>query len=146
MIRAVLFFLLTACFLSGSWVANDISGIWVNNDKDAHIKIFSSYGKFYGQVVWMKCPNDSATGKPQLDKFNKDPKLKSRPVMNMIVLSDLEFDSENQEWNNGKIYNPKTGSYYDIFCTLKDKNTLEMHFYITLRSVGKLFYWNRLTQ
>lgn len=134
------------CLSSTSWVANDISGTWINADKDAHIKIYSSYGKFYGQVVWMKSPLDSATGKPQLDKFNKDPKLRSRPVMNMIVLKDLEFDAGDQEWQGGTIYNPKGGDSYDLFCKMKDKNTLEMHFYLTIPTRGRTFDWKRVPQ
>lgn len=146
MIRCTIFFMLSVCLSSTSWVANDISGTWINADKDAHIKIYSSYGKFYGQVVWMKSPLDSTTGKPQLDKFNKDPKLRSRPVMNMIVLKNLEFDAEDQEWQGGTIYNPKGGDSYDLFCKMKDKNTLEMHFYLTIPTLGRTFDWKRIPQ
>jgi uncharacterized protein (DUF2147 family) len=146
MIRCILFFLITICFSSGTWTANDIAGTWINTDKDGHIKIFSSYGKYYGQIIWMKFPNDSLTGKPQLDIHNKNPELRSRPIMKLIILSDLVFDAEAQEWKDGRIYNPKTGTYYDMYCTMKDKNTLEMHFYLGLRSLGQLFYWTRMPE
>jgi uncharacterized protein (DUF2147 family) len=146
MARILLFFIITCCFSSQVWVPNDITGLWMNNDKDGHIKIFSSYGKFYGQIVWMKNPNDSLTGKPQLDVYNKDPGLRSRPVMNMIILKNLEFDADQQEWKDGTIYNPKSGSSYDMYCTLKDKNTLAMHFYLEIRSLGKDFYWTRIKE
>lgn len=143
MIRCILFFVISICF-SSSWVANDISGTWINADKDAHIKIYSSYGKFYGQVVWMKAPLDSITKKPQLDKFNKDPKLRSRPVMNMIVLKNLEFNADDQQWRGGTIYNPKDGSSYDVYIKMTDKNSIELRFYLTLESLGKTFYWTRV--
>jgi uncharacterized protein (DUF2147 family) len=145
MVKCILFFLITVCFSSTSWVANDISGVWINADKDAHIKLYSSYGKYYGQVVWMKQPIDSATGKPQLDKFNGDPKLRTRPVMNMIVLKDLVFDAKDQQWEGGTIYNPKAGNTFDLFCKMIDKNTLEMHFYLTVTTIGKTFNWKRVT-
>jgi uncharacterized protein (DUF2147 family) len=144
MIRLVIFFVISVCLSSTTWVANDVSGTWINADKDAHIKIYSSYGKFYGQVVWMKAPLDSVTKKPQLDKFNKDPKLRSRPVMNMIVLKDLTFDADAQQWKGGTIYNPKDGSSYDVYLKLKDKNMLELRFYLTLESLGKTFFWTRV--
>lgn len=144
MIRGILFLILSTCLVSGSWISTDITGNWINTDKDGHIKIFSSYGKFYGQITWLKTPNDSLTGKPQLDVHNKDPKQRSRPVLGMVILDGLVFDADQQEWSGGTIYNPKTGSSYDIYCTMKDKNTLEMHFYLGLRSLGQLFYWNRI--
>ncbi|CAN5916336.1 DUF2147 domain-containing protein [soil metagenome] len=144
MIRLILFLFIATGFSSSSWVSTDISGTWMNADKDAHIKIYPSYGKFYGQIVWMKQPNDSVTGKPQLDKFNKDPKLRSRPVLNMVIIRDLEFDSGDQEWSGGKIYNPKGGDSYDLFCKLIDKNTLEVHFYMTIPALGRTFTWTRI--
>jgi uncharacterized protein (DUF2147 family) len=144
MIRFIVLFLITTCFSSATWVANDLSGTWMNADKDAHIKIYSAYGKFYGQVVWMKVPNDSVTGKPQLDKFNKDPKLRSRPVLNMVIISGLEYDADDQEWTGGTIYNPKGGDSYDLQCKLIDKNTLEVHFYLTVTTIGKKFLWTRV--
>ncbi|MDQ3109799.1 MAG: DUF2147 domain-containing protein [Bacteroidota bacterium] len=144
MIRFFILFLISVCFSSTSWVANDISGTWMNADKDAHIKIYGSYGKYYGQIVWMKEPLDSITGKPQLDKLNKDPKLRSRPVMNMIIISGLEFDAGDQEWTDGTIYNPKGGDSYDLYCKMKDKNTLEVHFYMTITTIGKTFFWTRV--
>ncbi len=146
MIRSLFFFFISVCFSSSSWIANDISGVWVNSDKDAHIKIYASYGKYYGHVVWMKTPIDSTTGKPQLDKLNKDTDLRSLPVMNMIVLMNLEFDADDQEWNGGTIYNPKSGSSYDVFCRMIDEDTLEMHFYLSFQSLGKIFLWNRISQ
>lgn len=144
MIRCILFLFITTCFSSPSWISTDISGTWMNADKDAHIKIYPSYGKFYGQIVWMKQPNDSLTGKPQLDKLNKDPKLRSRPVMNMVIIRDLVFDAGDQEWQDGVIYNPKGGDSYDLNCKLIDKNKLEVHFYMTVQAIGKTFYWTRI--
>ncbi len=144
MIRLFVFLFFATCISSTSWVSTDLSGTWMNADKDAHIKIYPSYGKFYGQVVWMKQPNDSITGKPQLDKFNKDPKLRSRPVMNMVIIRDLAFDTKDQEWTGGTIYNPKGGDSYDLYCKLIDKNTLEVHFYMTLPTLGKTFQWTRV--
>ncbi len=146
MVRCILFFLIAVCFSSTTWVANDISGVWINSDKDAHIKIYPSYGKFYGQVVWLKSPMDSTTGKPQLDKYNKDPKLRARLVMNMVVLNSLVFDEQNQEWNNGTIYNPKSGNSYDAYCKMIDKNIIEIRFFISIPTIGRTLYWVRLPQ
>lgn len=144
MIRIAFFFLISFCFSSSAWVGNDISGVWINSDADAHIKMYHSYGKYYGQVVWMKDPLDSITGKPQLDKLNKDPKLRSRAVMNLLVVQNLSFDAKDQEWSGGTIYNPKSGTSYDMSVKMIDKQKLEVLFYVKLRSVGKTVYWTRI--
>lgn len=142
--RILLFFFISTCFSSQVWVTNDINGVWLISDKDAHVKIFPSYGKYYGEVVWMKFPIDTTTGKPTLDKYNKDPKLRSRPIMNMLVLQNLEFDEDDQEWSGGTIYNPKSGNTYDVSIKMKDRNTFVARFYMTIRSLGQDFVWERV--
>jgi uncharacterized protein (DUF2147 family) len=146
MIRFIFIFLTVTCLGSSTWVGNDITGTWLNKDKDAHIKIYSSYGKFYGQIVWLKVPNDPETGKPKLDKHNPDAALKTKPVMNLIILKDLEFDADDQEWDDGEIYDPKSGNDYSLTCTLKDKNTMELRGYMGISLLGRTDIWTRVTE
>jgi uncharacterized protein (DUF2147 family) len=146
MIRFIFIFLTVTCLGSSTWVANDITGTWLNKDKDAHIKIYGSYGKYYGQIVWLKVPNDPETGKPKLDKHNPDNALKTKPVMNLIILKNLEFDADDQEWDDGEIYDPKSGNDYSLTCTLKDKNTMELRGYMGISLLGRTDIWTRVTE
>ncbi len=144
MIRLIFLFLTVTCLSSTTWVANDITGIWLNKDKDAHIKIFAAAGKYYGQIVWLKVPNDPETGKPKLDKHNPDDKLKTKPVMNLIILKDLEFDAGDQEWGDGNVYDPKSGKDYSLTCTLQDKNNMELRGYMGISLLGRTDIWTRV--
>ena len=146
MVRFILLFLTVTCLSSSTWVANDIAGVWLNKDKDAHIKIYSSYGKFYGQIVWLKIPIDPETGKPKLDKHNPDSKLKTQPVMNLVILKDLVFDADDQEWSDGRVYDPKSGNDYSLTCTLKDKSTMELRGYMGISLLGRTDIWTRVTE
>lgn len=108
---------MTFCFAAlmyGSAVAqvkaDDINGVWLNEDEDAHIKIENRDGKYYGTIVWLKEPIDDETGKPKLDDENPDPELQKRPVMGLELLSGFEFDGD--EWDDGDIYDPKSGKTY----------------------------------
>ena len=47
--------------------ADDIIGKWLNEDQDAHVQIYKENGKFYGKIVWLKEPNEPATGLPKLE-------------------------------------------------------------------------------
>lgn len=129
-----------------TWVANDISGKWLNKDKDAHIKIYASSGKYYGQIVWLKVPNDPETGKPKLDKHNPDKSLRNKPVMNLLILKGLEFDADDQEWTDGEVYDPKSGNDYSLTCTLKDKNTMELRGYMGISLLGRTDIWTRVIE
>jgi uncharacterized protein (DUF2147 family) len=146
MVRLLLLFFITAKIASTSWVADDIVGSWYNQEKDAKIKIFKNGGKYYGKIEWLKEPNDPETGKPKLDKHNSDDEKKKRPVMGLTILTDLEFDADDQEWSDGDIYDPKTGNSYSLTCKMKDKNNMDLTGYIGFSFIGRTSNWTRATE
>jgi uncharacterized protein (DUF2147 family) len=146
MIRFIFLFLTVTCLTSSTWVANDLTGVWLNKDQDAHIKIYSSYGKFYGQIIWLKTPIDPETNKPKLDKHNGDDKLKTRPILNLLILTDLVFDADDQDWSDGNVYDPKTGNSYSLTCKLKDKDNMELRGYMGISVLGRTDIWTRVKE
>ena len=47
--------------------ADDILGVWLNEDKDAHVDIYKEGDKFYGKIVWLKEPkNEKGEKKTQI--------------------------------------------------------------------------------
>jgi|ERR1041385_1414451 uncharacterized protein (DUF2147 family) len=145
MARFIFLFLTVCCFKSATWVTGDISGVWLNADKDAHIKIYPSNGKYYGMIVWLKNPIDTVTGKPKLDKHNSDPVLAKRPILNLEILKDLVFNADDQEWTDGEVYDPKSGNTYSLTCSLSDKNTMQLRGYMGISLFGRTDIWTRVT-
>jgi uncharacterized protein (DUF2147 family) len=126
--------------------ANDIVDVWLNEDKDAHIEIFKDGDKFFGKIVWLKTPIDSLTGKPNLDTKNIDESLRSRPVMGMLLLKDFVFDGDD-EWEDGEIYDPKSGKTYSCYMEFPDednKDNLKIRGYIGISLLGRTTYWTRV--
>jgi uncharacterized protein (DUF2147 family) len=143
MTKFVIGFLFFVAVASTQWVGNDLCGIWWNKDKDAKIKIYSSYGKYFGQIHWLKNPIDSVTNKPKLDKNNPDEEQRKRPVMGLLILKNLVWDADDQEWDDGDIYDPKSGNTYSLTCKLKDKNTMELRGYLGISLLGRTDIWVR---
>lgn len=125
--------------------ADDILGVWLNEDEDAHIKITNEDGKYFGEIIWLKDPIDEETGKPKLDDENVDESLQSRPVLGLMLLLNFEFDGED-EWENGKIYDPNNGKTYSCYIEFKDetKNLLKVRGYIGFSMIGRTTYWTRV--
>ncbi|MFM2016859.1 MAG: hypothetical protein RL007_515 [Bacteroidota bacterium] len=146
MIRYIILFLFVSQAATTNWVANDITGIWWNKDKDAKIKIYSSYSKYYGQIHWLKNPIDSVTNKPKLDKNNPKKEEQKRPIQGLLILKNLVWDEDDQEWSDGDIYDPKSGNTYSLTCKMKDKNTLELRGYIGISLLGRTDYWTRVEE
>ncbi len=126
--------------------ADDIVGVWLNEDKDAHIEIYNDGGKYFGKIIWLKTPIDEKTGKPKVDDKNTDPALQSRPVMGLLLLKDFVFDGDD-EWEDGEIYDPKSGKTYSCYMEFPDEDNLDnlkIRGYIGISLIGRTTYWTRV--
>jgi len=141
------FFALLLLFLGISKVslANNpdaILGFWKTGEGSAVVQIYKQDDQYFGKIVWLKDPNDPKTNKPKVDFKNEDPKLKGRPVMGMINLREFKFVKENH-WEDGKIYDPKSGEDYSCKITSKDVNTIEVRGYVGIAMFGRTDTWKR---
>ena len=126
-------------------VAKDVLGKWLNEDKDAHVEIFMKGDKYFGKLVWIKEPIDSETGKPKLDKHNPDPELQKRPSLGLELLTNFVFDDD--EWEDGEIYDPKTGKTYSCYMEFPDEDNLDrlkIRGYVGVSLLGKTTYWTKV--
>lgn len=124
--------------------AEDVLGTFLNEDKDAHVEIYQENGKFYGKLVWLKFPIDDETNKPKLDKKNPEEALKSRPVWGLVILKDFVFDADDNEWNDGEIYDPKSGKTYSCYMEFENAETLKIRGYIGFSFIGRTTLWTRV--
>ncbi|MBE0642160.1 MAG: DUF2147 domain-containing protein [Bacteroidales bacterium] len=123
---------------------DDLIGKWLNADKDAHIQVFKDKGKYYGKIIWLKEPIDPETGKAKVDKHNPEAKLRSRPTMGLIILKDFVFSGE--EWEDGTIYDPKSGNTYKCYIKLDGKQKIFVRGYIgkAWMGLGRTTEWTRV--
>jgi uncharacterized protein (DUF2147 family) len=137
---------LVACLLlAGSATAQNadaIVGTWLVQDGSAKIAILEDGGHYHGRIVWLREPNDSQ-GRPVRDTNNPDARLRSRPQMGLMLLTDFAYDGGNL-WNDGEIYDPDSGSTYSCKITLKDRQTMQVRGYIGFSLFGRTETWTRV--
>jgi uncharacterized protein (DUF2147 family) len=121
--------------------ADAILGVWFNAEKDAKIEVYKSNGNYFGKVIWLKFPLD-AKGKPKVDIENPDPKLQTRPRLNLVVLTNLKSKGAG-EYEKGKIYDPKNGKTYSCQAEFKNAKTLALRGYIGVSLIGRTSEWTR---
>ncbi len=97
--------------------ADNILGTYRTANKDAKVKIFKKNGNYYGKVIWLRDPLDQS-GKPILDKNNPIQSKRTKPLLNLILISNLSY--KNGEWVGGTIYDPKNGKSYDCILWLEN--------------------------
>ncbi|MFY7898588.1 MAG: DUF2147 domain-containing protein [Chitinophagaceae bacterium] len=122
--------------------ADAIVGFWKTGDGKAVVEIYKQSSKYYGKIVWLAEPKDPATGQPKVDKKNEDASLRNRPILGLVNLRDFEF-IKSKVWENGKIYDPKSGEDYSCNIKMIDDNTLEVRGYVGISAFGRTDTWKR---
>ncbi|MFN9710208.1 MAG: DUF2147 domain-containing protein [Bacteroidota bacterium] len=122
--------------------ADKIIGVWKNGEGTGMIKIYKTGENYQGKIVWLKETIDPETGKPKLDKNNPEESLRSRAVIGIINTWGFVYKGENA-WDDGKIYDPKTGNIYDCIIKMKNDNTLDVRGYIGISLIGRTDTWTR---
>ncbi|MFK8067145.1 MAG: DUF2147 domain-containing protein [Gammaproteobacteria bacterium] len=114
----------------------DILGVWVNQAGDGLIEITKTQNLYRGAIV------GSTDGKDRLDVNNPDPTLKTRSLLNVVVLGDFTYQHPNY-WLDGWIYDPNNGKKYNCKMKLTDSNTLEIRGYIGFSLFGRTEIWKK---
>jgi uncharacterized protein (DUF2147 family) len=136
-----LFITLSSLSLSAQNNPDAVVGTWYNGSKESRIEIYKCGDKYCGKIAWLKEPNYE-DGKPKVDKNNPDDKLKGRPIMGMVLMKDFEYDAKNV-WDDGEIYDPKSGKTYSCKMTLTDPDHLEVRGYVGISLIGRTDKWTR---
>lgn len=121
--------------------ADELLGIWLNHEKDAHVKVYKCGEEYCGKIVWLKNPEED--GAPKKDKHNPDESLQSRPLKGLDILYGFNFD-HNRKWDNGKIYNPRDGKTYSCYLKIQDDGRLKVRGFVGISLIGKTNYWTRI--
>ena len=121
---------------------NAIVGVWKTGDGNAIVKIYKNGQKFQGKIVWLKEPNDPETGKPKLDKNNPTEASQNRPILGLVNIWGFSHIEKNI-WEEGNIYDPKSGNTYSCTIKMTNKNSLEVRGYIGVSIIGRTDIWTR---
>ena len=121
----------------------NIEGDWYTENNNAIIKIYKDGNTLSGKITWMKTPNDE-NGNPKTDPENPDEKLKSRKRLGMIMMYNFSYDEDDQ-WDDGEIYDPESGNTYSGIITMTSKNKLDLRGYVGISWFGRTSQWTRKT-
>lgn len=140
------------CFLSLSAVAqtaaDKILGVYYisddQSDEDCKIKITkNSAGLYEGQIIWVKNPTFK-DGSPKRDIKNPDPKKRNTPGDKIKLLYHFRYDSKENRWVDGEIYDPVHGKYYKSRMWFEKENVLRVRGYIGVPAFGRTMTWKKI--
>jgi uncharacterized protein (DUF2147 family) len=120
--------------------ADKILGVWLSEDKTGKVDVYKTGGKYFGKLIWGKTMYESDETTSRKDVKNRDEKLISRNLKDLIMLNDFTY--HDGAWDSGQIYDPYSGKTYS--CTLKLKDDkLNIGGYIGVSLFGKTNTWKR---
>lgn len=121
--------------------ADSILGIWITGESKAQIEIYKKGNKYFGKIVWMIEPLE-ADGSLKKDINNPNEKLRNQTIKGLEILRGFEYEGDN-EWVDGKIYDPESGSDYSCKITLRKDGKLDVRGYIGISLFGRSDVWTR---
>lgn len=136
----IVFTLLCAVCMSQNPAADKILGIWADEENSTRIEIFKKGTQYFGKLVWSLDLYEADGKTARRDSNNHDLKLQDRSQENMEVLMDFAF--ENGIWDDGKLYDRKSGKTYSCFMRTKE-DVLEIRSYVGIPLFGRSTYWQK---
>jgi Uncharacterized protein conserved in bacteria len=115
--------------------ADLILGTYWSPKKDGKIEIYKKNNKYYGKIVWGK--------NPRKDVNNPDPNLRDKDLIGLDFLTDFNYNKDDKEWVNGRIYDPKNGKIYKAYMWLENNN-LKVKGYIGVSFLGRSELFERV--
>jgi len=128
--------LLSNCIAFAQSKPDDIVGSWMTADKAVIVQIMKTGNKYVGKIVWGKQKNRKDFKNPDASKRNKY-------LLNSLILTNFDHEGEN-DYTNGKIYDPNTGKTYSSNLTLVNKNKLKVQGYVGMTMFGRSSHWTRV--
>ena len=129
-------------FVLNNVVSQSVAGKWKTFDDETGeaksiVEIQEKNGKIYAQIIEIfeakhrnrKC--DLCTGDD-----------KDKPILGFTIIKGLTKDGD--EYNGGKITDPKNGKSYKCILALENKDKLKVRGYIGFALIGRTQYWSRV--
>ena len=90
--------------------ADAILGKWINIQGNLEVEVYKQGNDLKAKLLWFDDSDDKS--KPmnvRTDEKNPDKNLRSRKLIGIDVLRNLKYYPDENEWDNGKIYDSSSG-------------------------------------
>ena len=113
----------------------DIKGIWYDNSGKGAVEIYDCGKRLCGRVYWMINP-------AARDKFNPSTRKQRRFICGIQVIAGLNRMPDGS-WDEGRVYDPKTGKSHDLAVRSISPTELEITGYAGVKFLSRSFRWKR---
>ena len=125
--------------------ASSIIGRWMNADNNLEVEIFKVGDEYRARVVWFDDTDDKSNPMYQrCDKKNPDKGLRNRKLIGLEVMHGLVYNSGEDEWQEGKIYDASSGKDWNAKAWLTEDGCLKVRGFWHLEFLGQNICFKRV--
>ena len=134
-------FIFTLFFFQMSF-SQTIFGKWKTIDDETGkekgiVEIYEHKGKVFGKIIEI-----FEKDKKHLKCIECDGDDLNKPILGMTIIKGLKKDGD--EYNSGKVLDPKNGKLYKCYITLEGNDKLKVRGFIGISLFGRTQYWYRM--
>lgn len=120
-----------------------ICGKWESVEKSLIIQVYLEGGNYKAKIIWFS----DTEGKPMdywTDRRNPNPALRNRKILGMEVLRGLQYNADNNSWENGMVYDSKHGREWNASATIDKYGRLRVRGYWHFKFIGRTMTFYRV--
>jgi uncharacterized protein (DUF2147 family) len=121
-----------------------LCGKWQLDQKSLIIDVFKEGAEYKAKIVWFDDHDDTKPLEYWTDDQNPDPALRSRKILGMNVLEDLTYNPTTHTWENGMIYDAKSGRHWNSSAYIDKDGLLKVKGYWHFKFIGKTLTFKRM--
>lgn len=104
--------------------------------------IYKSGNMYSGKLIWLKNKDDDK-GQPKRDFRNPKPELRKRRILGIQILQNFVYQGDGV-WEEGSVYDPKTGKTYSCKISMVSSDELYIRGYVGIALLGRTEIWQRV--
>ncbi|TSD67500.1 DUF2147 domain-containing protein [Inquilinus sp. KBS0705] len=123
-----------------------ICGKWESAQKNIIVQVYKDdNNQFKGKIVWFNDGEGNKKMATWTDVHNPDPALRSRKILGLNVLEKLTYNPKSNSWEDGMIYDAKSGRKWNSSAYLAKDGSLKVKGYWHVKFIGKTMTFHRYT-
>jgi uncharacterized protein (DUF2147 family) len=122
-----------------------IIGKWITVEKNVEVEVYKDNNIFHARVVWFKIEDTTRPMNTRMDEKNPDPKLRTRKWLGLEVLRGLKYNSQDDEWKDGIIYDAKHGKQWDSVVWINSKGLMKVKGYWVFQFISEILTFQKVS-
>lgn len=122
-----------------------ICGKWISEEKNCIVQVYKNGNEYGAKLTWFDDTDDkNRPMNTRVDDKNPVKALQSRKLIGMDVMDNLTYNPETNSWENGLIYDAKSGRTWSSAVSLSREGLLKVTGYWKFKFIGKSMNFKRV--